>query len=515
MLGRFVQSGWQPLPMDFRPQPLNDTLVLSARSPNTYKIFTSQTVPVSRDHVRHQALPLEKQWGLLGLGLCPTSTEPAPWPPQRRQGLSLLGCLAACSAKGSCSLVSFSQRRRECILRADTKTCAHDDLHWHVSFATFVSPSDAEEAVPLTRMEVGGAHVRQGWSPEEAMHVFAFVSPGFLGMFNAFFRSLEQANDHAVLFLHNQSVEDYVPLNSNRTSWGTPTDQRGRDYHKTSLMVRAVWESFRAGARQALLSDIDIQLFPGWAELVRGCTAAAPFCLGQQPGLWPERARPFNSGILAMRSDMATLELVLDLLAQYEPQLYWEDPGKEPKFYHLEQDVISQYLFERGPRLWGVFNPQLVKHGDYVWDAYVPFLKLKVVHVCASSTTHRKKLNSMQSIRRAYYGMSGICMSEAQSGPQHPCCLLFGYQRSVFTPEVPDWPPYMVGSHFGPPPENRTMLWAGQRAFWKKKMGLRQSEACRLHCMELRGELMHQWNEDESNSLAAFTSELPMPISNH
>merc|ERR1711924_314743 len=113
---------------------------------------------------------------------------------------------------------------------------------------------------------------------------------------------------------------------------------------------------------------------------------------------------------MGMRSDVAMPELVLDLLAQYEPQLYLEHPDQEPQWYHLEQDVISQYLFEQAYGKWAAFNPGLVKHGDAM---LYQFKKLKVLHVCASSTTHTNKLRSMHKSRRAYYGLSNICLTSA------------------------------------------------------------------------------------------------------
>merc|ERR1712216_482473 len=182
---------------------------------------------------------------------------------------------------------------------------------------------------------------------------------------------------------------------------------------------------------------------------------------------------------------MAGVELILDLLAQYEPQMFWEDPSVEPDVYHLEQDVISQYLFEQGPGTWAVFDPRLVQHGG---GMAVQVLKLKIVHVCASSITHETKLRMMHSFRRSYYSAAATCVSQGQLGPQHPCCILFGKRHSIFNPEVPELPPYIVGSIYGPPMGNSSWL-SHPGLLFRRFFGLRQYSIWTYECGALHEEL--------------------------
>jgi len=481
----------------FQPELLNHTV--PKFDSRAYKVIVTRNIGTTRQHPERALTSPERRWCFLGLGLCPAPNDPRSL--RRSTEARLISCLAVCAAWPSCQVVSWSQQRRECIQA--TAICDPAKLHWYTSYATFVRPDFLDDSPPLTRYVVGN-------SGNDLVHVYAFSSPMFAPLVNAFVTSMRLAADDAVLLLHHLR-DDYMETSCGKElcrPWGTADDMRERDYQKNNLLARAVWESIRIGARHSAFSDLDVQLLPGWSQLVRGCTTAVPLCLSQQPGLFPERSSPFNSGFLAFRGDMASMELLLDLSAQFEPQFMPERYRADSKaaagrniIYHLEQDVMSQYLIERGGGMWGVFNPQLVRASAGFETPQV--LKLKVYHACSSSITWENKLTWMHKVRRAYYSVYPLCLSANQSGPQHPCCLLYGYQRTVFSPELPDLPPYLAGSIYGYSKVNQTWPW--ERRFWTRWMGAGQYSKWFSQCECLHKELMHTWNEDPSNAIEMFT----------
>lgn len=265
-------------------------------------------------------------------------------------------------------------------------------------------------------------------------------------MLNAFISSLHLAGDHAILMLHNASetlrAEGPVWPATNRDM----ADMRLRDLEKVNLLVRAVWYGLASGLFHVVVSDVDVQLFPGWSEVTRGCASESHICIMQQPGVYGERNYPFNSGFMALRPDWLCLETLLDYAAEFEPQFLLPEDVLS-KHYILEQEVLSQYLIDRGDGLWGAFNPEIVRIMVEIWSIPVDVLKVKVQHACGSAATNR--LKNMYRARRLYYSIYPICLSSNASGPEHPCCMILGHRRSIYESHLPRLPPFYHGSIFG------------------------------------------------------------------
>merc|ERR1712232_657157 len=136
-------------------------------------------------------------------------------------------------------------------------------------------------------------------------------------------------------------------------------------------------ENWGVGDEVVLLSDLDIQLFPGWAELVRGCIAAVPFCMSQQPGYYSKRTRPLNGGFFAIRAGLPSLKLLLDLVGEFEKT--WVSAGDH--HVGIRQEIVGQYFFERvAPTRFAFFNPEIVMSTQ--WSNIN--LKIKAYHVADS-----------------------------------------------------------------------------------------------------------------------------------
>lgn len=419
-------------------------------------------------------LPVERRWELLGLGLCPTvKGSPRRWRRRLREPI-LFSCLEHCSSHPLCRSVAFSQQREECVVSGDA--CAASSLSWHVSYATFVAAGDTEAPAPLEIFAAGQSGASD--SGNEAPHVFASASPRMLPLWKIFFESLRLAGDQAIVHLHNESDGDTVNASRSKRPWpfydADFIAMRRRDRTKVGYMARAIWTSLARGARHAVLSDVDVQVFPGWLQVTQACTATANVCVTQQPGVFNERRKPFNSGFIAFRVDLVTMSLVLRLAAMYENQFLDSNPRKGL----LEQEVLSNFLFDQAVGLWAVFHPSLVS----IFVDTIPFqvLGVKVQHACGSHAGSRP--HSLYRARRLYYSLLPLCLSAGRSGPQHPCCALHGYQRSVFRPDFPTLPPFLWGATYGPVPGMPLSV-----------MGDSDFEVWKPVCEQVREERMYVW----------------------
>jgi len=201
-----------------------------------------------------------------------------------------------------------------------------------------------------------------------------------------------------------------------------------------------MWDSFARGVQCAIFSDVDVQVFPGWTELPCSCVVQTPFCFTSRPGLFVERTKPINSGFIAMRGDFAALSIILDVMADMDAQ-FAASPSElaENRVYcRNEQDVMSELFANKFLSMASLFSPEIVHCGmDY---GPRETLKLKVHH--AASSDGMPKPEALYHIWAKYYSFSEICLNTAMLGPPHPCCFLFGQQRTVFESPSPAMPPF-------------------------------------------------------------------------
>lgn len=255
---------------------------------------------------------------------------------------------------------------------------------------------------------------------------------------------------------------------------------------KFNLLVRAVWEGLGSAQPNAVVVDIDIQFYPGWAGLVGKCTAVAPLCLGQQEGLFARRSRLVNSGLFALRSDVTLLELMLDMMAHFEPQ--WSGHSNTAS---LDQDVVSQFLFQKGSGMYAFFNPGMVVNG---LAAPLQVLSVKIHHACYSSTNHQEKLLYLARLQKIYYAMLPLCVTGDEFGPQHPCCVLYGYRRRPLESDLRELPAFVAGNFFGFAGANRSAH--------------RRVRGWNNRCHEIMIEREFFWQQD--NPFTEFTQEYRM-----
>eukprot|EP00930_Biecheleria_cincta_P044568 TRINITY_DN30667_c0_g1_i1.p1 TRINITY_DN30667_c0_g1~~TRINITY_DN30667_c0_g1_i1.p1 ORF type:complete len:507 (+),score=58.69 TRINITY_DN30667_c0_g1_i1:58-1578(+) len=428
----------------------------------------------------------EMQWDLLGLGLCEFTSGSRRWVLRRFREVVLSVCLLKCSVDPRCHAVSFSQSRGECIMGREV--CSPDDLSKHVSFATFVPQNEEEHNSEFKLIDVGSSDRHP-----TAQRIYASSSPRVAPMLNAFLSSLRLAADGASLLLHEATFDDVPAITG---PWPASQDDfvhmRNRDHRKINLLVKSVWDSYTAGKPSMVLSDVDVQVFPGWSELVTACTRQVHICLTLQPGMFKERSFPFNSGFIAVRTDATSVPIILDLAASYEVPFLM--PANElASSYPLEQDVLSQHMFDRGAGLWAAFNPQVVS--IFVDSIPKNFMRVKVQHACGSAAGSR--LLSLYRTRRAYYSLFPLCQTTGVSGPQHPCCVIHGYQRTPFhseLPSLPVLPPFAVETLY-----SRDVDAVPSEAEEIKSILLSDDDQVYYwmqHCHDLRHERMGEWQSD-------------------
>eukprot|EP00929_Paragymnodinium_shiwhaense_P054724 TRINITY_DN27427_c0_g1_i1.p1 TRINITY_DN27427_c0_g1~~TRINITY_DN27427_c0_g1_i1.p1 ORF type:complete len:350 (-),score=44.30 TRINITY_DN27427_c0_g1_i1:591-1640(-) len=306
-----------------------------------------------------------------------------------------------------------------------------------------------------------------------AVDVYAVASPSYNLFVDEVVTSLEMAGESAILHVLNSSTELLTKFASSADDKKRDpieyfmSNMWKRDKEKWDTVIRAIWENVARGQQVAVFSDLDVQLYPGWAEMVRGCTDVALFCFGQSIGYFPTRTRVINSGFIALSTTSRTLQIALDFVAEYEKQ--WMR-GDSRDF--LEQEVLSQYMFENQRNIpFAFFNPELLQNSQ----AKAP-LKLRVMHVVHSSNSRPQKLAAMRIGRNLYYAIYRLCLPRGEQGPEHPCCDLAMHTKSVYETRYLDYPPLLVGTYFGyAPPLNRsirTRMSVLQHHFW--------SESCRL-----------------------------------
>lgn len=418
---------------------------INLTAPTRTRVFTAPLEPkLSRSWPQHLDLPIERRWDLFGLGLCPvTKQAPRRWRRRFREA-NIIACLQRCDTYAGCRTVSFSQEREDCILSYDR--CREADLTRHVSYATFIPASldDLSPLVGLERWPMGGGKV----GDPETVHLFASTSPRVDQLWNLFAGSIRLAQDPVVVL--RQHLPHADTTNKTRERMKIPWPHLDEDYvamHKrdrlkiTSL-ARTLWTCFSLGIRRAVVSDVDVQVFPGWTDTVKACTTRAHICVTQQPGSWFERKQPVNSGFIAFQVNSVSLSLVLRLAAQYENEFLYTNMRK----VRLEQEVLASFLFDHCHGLWAIFSPAQV--AIFVDPVPEQVLRVKVQHACGSNVGSRPM--SMYRTRRLYYSLLPFCLSRHISGPQHPCCDLHGWERSPYDLAAANLPPFRMEATFGP-----------------------------------------------------------------
>eukprot|EP00929_Paragymnodinium_shiwhaense_P064326 TRINITY_DN32213_c0_g1_i1.p1 TRINITY_DN32213_c0_g1~~TRINITY_DN32213_c0_g1_i1.p1 ORF type:complete len:493 (+),score=19.54 TRINITY_DN32213_c0_g1_i1:36-1514(+) len=406
---------------------------------------------------------LREELIFIGLGIC----HGKPLRRSFRQS-SPLRCLQSCVDEPECRFVSYSQRRGECVLA--THICGMTSLRFYSSYASFAVRKHVDPSRHDVRFS-NDIEIALGRTPTVDVYAFASVSHNLL--VEEVVKSVEMAGESAVFHIFNSTNElsnKYVETAKDRDAVEFfLTNMWKRAKEKWDTVIRAIWENVARGHQVAVYSDLDIQFFPGWTELVRGCTDTVLFCFGQSVGYYSKRTRATNGGFLALRTTPRTLQIALDLVAEYEKQ--WVRGDSED---FLEQEVISQYIFENKHKIpIAFFNPELVQNSQAR-----PALNIRVLHVVSSSNTRSKKLTAMRVGRSLYYGTYDFCVPIDQQGPEHPCCDYLRHSKSIYRTRYPDYPPFLVGGFYGYlPPLNRSI---------RHKMTLRVHKQWSANCRMLQ-----------------------------
>eukprot|EP00929_Paragymnodinium_shiwhaense_P079892 TRINITY_DN41650_c0_g1_i1.p1 TRINITY_DN41650_c0_g1~~TRINITY_DN41650_c0_g1_i1.p1 ORF type:complete len:502 (-),score=65.63 TRINITY_DN41650_c0_g1_i1:32-1537(-) len=460
---------------DFLPIPCNQTVFQGLKDHATwyagiYELAKEHPKPVApaltSGGVTFAAL--RRDLDFVGLGLCPGNR-----PIRRSFGVDAAkSCLQSCVEEPLCQVVSFSKRRGECLL--GQKPCGTADLKLYAGYATFVFRRRLQKPVDIIdSYDVAIEADPLAAQKEPPVPLYVIGSESYAVFIEEFIAGLQLAGDATTLRIFNSSAELSVKHAFKEQSekerpdavvWFHDNMWR-RDKEKWDLVMRAVWENVGKGEQLAVFSDLDIQLYPGWTELLRGCTAAADFCLGQSNGYYIIRTRPVNSGFIAIRTTEATLHLVMEFTAEYERQ--WTSIREKWNGF-LEQEVVSQFIAQNTHRLtFAFFNPEMVQNSQAK-----PLMRVRMQHVVSSSNSRSKKLAAIRVGRKMYHATYQLCLRGVLQGPQHPCCDYAMYSRSAFRTDWLDAPPFLVGGTYGVlPPWNRSIrqqMTLPQHKYWAR-----------------------------------------------
>merc|ERR1712039_575965 len=105
------------------------------------------------------------------------------------------------------------------------------------------------------------------------------------------------------------------------------------------------------GHRAAVISDTDVEYFPGWLSTVSNClSSGADICAGQQPGWDNERRDNLNPGFVAIRCNKRTQDLydAMGVTGQGMSELYT---------FNL---YLNTHSPENGGPHWATFHPEVV-----------------------------------------------------------------------------------------------------------------------------------------------------------
>lgn len=249
-----------------------------------------------------------------------------------------------------------------------------------------------------------------GSAPELAF--YSQWSPSYLMTLAWMLRSLRLARASVRVILRR--VWDTRNVTSgDQFSWGPSGYQRQR-------AVRAQW--FRSVVlanwlRAAVISDTDVEYFPGWLSSVQSCLASgADLCLGQQPGWQAGRRDNLNPGFMALRGGERTLRLFEGM-----PEYGDHDGLPRSELYTFNHYLNTHPAAEGGPR-WAVFHPEVLLTG--LRGMEIRALRLRIHHAATGSVPHQTKALAVQRVRASQFRLRKFCARMgAGRYPAHPVCL--------------------------------------------------------------------------------------------
>jgi len=248
--------------------------------------------------------------------------------------------------------------------------------------------------------------------PEPELAVYSQWSPSYFMTLAWMLRSLRLAGGPVRLVLRR--VWDTRNVSSgDQYSWGPSGYQRQRS-------VRAEWfqSAVRANWRRpAVLSDTDVEFFPGWLTAVRRCLAGGPdLCVGQQPGWEDDRRDNLNPGFVALWGNERTRRL-------YETMPSFGNLDGIPR---SELFTFNHYLnthpAAKGGPVWAVFHPEVLLTGLRGMEVRV--LRLRMHHAATGSVPHQTKAQAVQRVRASQFRLRKFCpLAGAGRFPAHPVCV--------------------------------------------------------------------------------------------
>lgn len=256
-------------------------------------------------------------------------------------------------------------------------------------------------------------------SPEVA--VYSQWSTSYLMTLAFMLRSLRLAGDAVRLVLRRVWDTRNVTTGS-QFNWGPSGYERQRGVRARwfESIVRANWH------RRALISDTDVEFFPGWlATMFRCLGSSVDLCAGQQPGFDKERRDQLNPGFVALRGNLRTQLLFKSLLR------YRNLEGIQRSEVFTFNYAIKMHPPAKGGPSWAVFHPEVVVTG--IQGMEIRILRIRIHHAATGHVPHRVKMKAVQRLRRLQFRLRGYCtLLGAGRFPAHPVCFLGGeFPRSA------------------------------------------------------------------------------------
>lgn len=240
-------------------------------------------------------------------------------------------------------------------------------------------------------------------------------SPSYLMTLAWMLRSLRLAGDGVRVVLR-QVWDTRNVTSGDQFSWGPTGYERQRAVRARwfESVVKANWD------RTAVISDTDIEYFPGWLETVGDCLDSdVDLCVGQQPGWDGERHDGLNPGFMALRCGDRTRKMFETMLG------YGNIDGQSKAELWTFNHALHTHPPNMGGPRWAVFHPEVVVTG--IKGMEIRILRVRVHHAATGQISHKHKEKAVQRIRALQFRLRKFCMRlDAGRFPVHPICIPAG-----------------------------------------------------------------------------------------
>ena len=266
------------------------------------------------------------------------------------------------------------------------------------------------------------------------MTMYTQWSPSYIGFVSQFLGSLQRAGDpvrvvlRRVMDSRNVSTgvqmdwgefsqdEQWVVDGGDQFEFGLTGYERQRSVRSRFFrtIIHANWHGV------AIVTDTDVEYFPGWLEVAQRCIRTVDICGGQQAGWYDERRDFMNPGFLVLRGNERTLRLFSTML-EYR---------QEGMIQLSEVMTFNRYLntypaHVGGPR-WACFHPEVVLTGSQSLGPRP--LRVRVFHIATGIGSLGTKDRVARNASDTYLLLRQFCPGSSTKGrfPAHPVCLLAG-----------------------------------------------------------------------------------------